>query len=44
MENVTLEMADAFLDEWDRELSAKKKSGSQLVASNQQDMSTLRAQ
>ena len=44
VENVTLEMADALIDEWDRELSAKKKTSSQSVAPNQQTMSTPRAQ
>jgi len=32
VENVTLEMADALVDEWDSELNAKKDVGAQFIA------------
>ena len=42
VENVTLEMADALVDEWDRELKANK--GTQFVAPSKEEISSQRSQ
>src|SRR5712692_4983793 len=44
VENVTLEMADALIDEWDRELNAKKAEGAQFIAPGDQKISIPRGQ
>jgi hypothetical protein len=42
VENVTLEMADALVDEWDRELKANV--GAQFIAPAKEEMSSPRGQ
>lgn len=44
VENVTPEMVDALVDEWDRELSAKQAAGAQFSTPKEQKMSAPRAQ
>ncbi|MFL5660352.1 MAG: NAD(P)H-dependent oxidoreductase subunit E, partial [Ktedonobacteraceae bacterium] len=44
VENVTPDMVDALVDEWDRELSAKQVAGAQFSTPKEQKMSAPRAQ
>lgn len=40
VENVTPEMVDALIDEWNRELQAKKTAGTQFIENDTQHLST----
>lgn len=44
VENVTLEMADALIDELSREMNARKDAGTQYMSSDKHEASTQRAQ